>query len=121
MSARRCEVVVIGAGIAGLAAARDLVSTGRSVAVYEARNRVGGRLLSLDDGGVVDLGATWFWPNEPAVHALIEELDVPAFPQALDGDALFELDSRAARRIPGNPIDRVASRDRHDHVRPAPG
>lgn len=110
MNAKRRDVVIIGAGIAGLAAARDLVSTGRSVAVYEARDRVGGRLLSLDDGGAVDLGATWFWPNEPAVHALIEELDVPAFPQALDGDTLFEPDGRGTRRMPGNPIDVVSSR-----------
>lgn len=104
MTAKRCDVVIIGAGVAGLTAAHDLVSAGRSVAVYEARDRVGGRLLSLDVGGVVDLGATWFWPNEPVVRALIEELDVPAFPQALDGDTLFEADSRGARRIPGSTV-----------------
>ena len=110
MTGKRCDVVIIGAGIAGLAAARDLVATGSSVVVHEARDRVGGRLLSLDDGAVVDLGATWFWPNEPAVHALIEELDVPAFQQALDGDALFEPDSTGVRRIAGNPIAVLSSR-----------
>lgn len=110
MTANRCDVVIIGAGVAGLTAARDLVSAGRSVAVYEARDRVGGRLLSLDDGGVVDLGATWFWPDEPAVRALTEELDVPAFPQALEGDLLFEADRTGASRIPGNPVGVPSSR-----------
>ena len=110
MTANRCDVVVIGAGMAGLTAARDLISAGRSVAVYEARERVGGRLLSLQDGGAVDLGASWFWPDEPAVQALVGELDVPVFPQAIDGDTMFEADTRGARRVPGNPIDVVSSR-----------
>ena len=110
MTANRCDVVIIGAGIAGLTAARDLVAAGRSVTVYEARERVGGRLLSITDDGAVDLGATWFWPNEPAVQALTDELDVPVFPQALDGDTMFEADHSGAQRVPGNPIDVVSSR-----------
>ena len=110
MSANRCDVLVVGAGIAGLTAARDVVSTGRSVLVHEARDRAGGRLLSLDDGAVVDLGATWYWPDEPAVQALVEELDVPVFPQALAGDTVFEPHSGHPRRVAGNPIDVVSSR-----------
>lgn len=110
MRPNRCDVVIIGAGMAGLTAARHLTSAGSSVAVHEARERVGGRLLSVDDAGALDLGATWFWPGEQAVQALVEELDVPVFPQALDGDTLFEADSRGARRIPGNPIGSVSSR-----------
>lgn len=55
------DVLVIGAGVAGLAAARRLADAGLRVAVLEARDRVGGRLWSLRDGrgGVWDLGASW--------------------------------------------------------------
>jgi monoamine oxidase len=104
---RHYDAVVVGAGIAGLTAARHLLAAGRTVAVHEARDRVGGRLLSVGDGtDVIDLGATWFWPGEPHVHDLAEELGVATFEQSLSGDAMFEADAtRGPQRISGNPID----------------
>ncbi len=102
---------MIGAGIAGLTAARALVGAGLSVRVHEARDRVGGRLLSrTDDRCTVDLGAAWFWPNEPMVQALATELAVGTFPQGLAGDAMFEADHGVARRLAGNPITTVSGR-----------
>lgn len=62
----RYDVVVIGAGFAGLVAARDLIEAGRTVAVLEARDRAGGRTYSTTFPGtdvVVDLGAEWFDPQ----------------------------------------------------------
>lgn len=103
---RHVDVVVVGAGIAGLSAARRLLAADLTVAVHEARGRVGGRLLSVSgQNGVVDLGATWFWPNEPYVQALAEQLRVGTFEQSLTGDAMFESEGRAPQRISGNPID----------------
>ena len=62
------DVVVIGAGFAGLVAARDLIEAGRNVVVLEARDRTGGRTYSSTFPGtdvVIDLGAEWF---DPARH-----------------------------------------------------
>lgn len=111
---RRRDVVVVGAGIAGLTAARTLLSAGHTVAVHEARDRVGGRLLSVGDSdGAVDLGASWFWPDEPQVQSLVAELGLRTFQQSLAGDALFEPDAHGVRRLAGNPIDRRSGRFRH--------
>ncbi|MDK3258825.1 flavin monoamine oxidase family protein [Blastococcus capsensis] len=105
------DVVVMGAGIAGLAAAHALTAAGLSVSVHEARNRVGGRLLSsTHDDGAIDLGATWFWPDEPLVRALTDDLGLATHPQALSGDALFEVDQRGPQRLAGNPLDVPSAR-----------
>ncbi|HEY6397721.1 MAG TPA: FAD-dependent oxidoreductase, partial [Solirubrobacteraceae bacterium] len=60
------DVVVIGAGFAGLCAARDLAASGASVLVLEARDRLGGRTFTSDFTGStekVELGGSWFAPE----------------------------------------------------------
>ena len=99
------DVIVVGAGVAGLAAARSMVALGRSVSVIEGRDRVGGRLRSVPAGeSRLDLGATWFWPGEHRVSALVAELGLRVHEQHLAGDAVFQLPD-GAQRIDGNPID----------------
>jgi monoamine oxidase len=71
------DVAVVGAGIAGLFAANRLIDAGATCVVLESRDRIGGRLLSHDSvAGRFDLGATWFWPGEQRVAALVDELHV---------------------------------------------
>jgi len=101
------DVLVIGAGVAGLSAARALLDAGQSVMVLEARNRTGGRLHSTDSG--LDLGASWCWAGEQRVARLVEEFTLPTHPQHLAGDAVYD-DATNVVRLDGNPIDVPASR-----------
>lgn len=104
------DVVVVGAGIAGLAVAESLVNSGASVCVLEARSRTGGRIFSAPTSwGPVDLGATWFWDGEHRVEALMERLKLSTFSQHLAGDTIVE-DARGRHRIQGNLIDVAAHR-----------
>jgi monoamine oxidase len=80
------DVVVIGAGLAGLSAARDLASAGVDVVVLEARNRPGGRVeqTTLPDRRLVQLGGEVVGPFHEAYCGLVAELGLtlePSFPQ----------------------------------------
>jgi monoamine oxidase len=72
------DVCVVGAGYAGLVAARTIARAGRSVVVLEARDRVGGRVWTqkLDDGTAIDIGGTWVGPEHDAIRALAAEYGV---------------------------------------------
>ncbi len=85
------DVVVVGAGLAGLTTADALHAAGRSVAVVEARPSIGGRIKTLVDGDAwFDLGATWHWSNQPEMRSLAADLGLATFPQYRDGLAVAE-------------------------------
>ncbi len=75
------DVIVVGAGLSGLCAARDLVARGKDALVLEARDRVGGRMLrkAVVDGGWIDLGGQWIGPTHTGVLSLAESLGVKYF------------------------------------------
>ncbi|MBM4377050.1 MAG: FAD-dependent oxidoreductase [Deltaproteobacteria bacterium] len=81
------DAVVVGAGLSGLTAARKLVTVGRTVRVFEASARLGGKIRTERFGGAhVDLGAHWIGPGQPRITALVKELGLATEPQPLDGD-----------------------------------
>src|SRR5438874_8112238 len=78
---RKCDVVVVGAGFAGLTAARELHRAGRSVLVLEARKRVGGRALNKDIrcGEISERGAHFAGATQDHILAAAEERRVGKF------------------------------------------
>lgn len=111
MNATGTDVVVVGAGVAGLAVAAALHEREVDAIVLEARRRVGGRLLSSSPAGQrrLDLGATWFWPNEHRVRSLVGALDVEWFAEHPIGDALYHA-ADGVQRLDGNPLDTASYR-----------
>jgi monoamine oxidase len=102
------DVVVVGAGLAGLVAARQLAASGRSVIVLEARDRVGGRTLnaSVGAGKVVEMGGQWVGPTQDRILALAGELGVETFPTYYEGRNVLQL--RGKRRSYKGTIPRMA-------------
>jgi monoamine oxidase len=102
------DVAVVGAGFAGLAAARALEAAGAGAVVLEARDRVGGRVVnaSIGDDAVVEEGGQWIGPTQDRAYALARELGVETFPTHTEGANLLRLDGRL-RRYRGT-IPRVA-------------
>ena len=84
-------MIVVGAGLAGLTAARKVLAGGKSVILMEAQNRVGGRTLSEDigDGEVADLGGTFIGPTQDHIAAVVKELGIPTFPTYNTGNNVF--------------------------------
>lgn len=93
------DVVVVGAGLSGLRAARELADAGREVVVLEARDRVGGRLLNvtLGEGVAVDVGGQWVGSDHTRVQRLAAELGIEIFPQHGAGRNLLDVDGKRRR------------------------
>jgi monoamine oxidase len=100
-----CDVVVVGAGLAGLTAARELSAAGLEVRVLEARDRVGGRTLNHSVGerpeDVVELGGQWVGPTQLEVLGLAADLGLATYPTHAEGKNLLETDLGKVKRYSG--------------------
>lgn len=112
------DAVVLGAGLAGLSAARDLARGGADVAVLEARNRPGGRVLSteLDDGRVVQLGGELVGTTHTSYLALVAEVGLTVRDGyiAEPGRTVWDLDGAVTC---GDPAPWMSHADHDDYAR----
>ena len=89
------DVIIIGAGLAGLTAAQHIVKAGYSCRILEARNRVGGRTWSQKQatGGVIDVGAAWINDtNQSRMIALARQFNAELVKQNTNGSVILESD-----------------------------
>lgn len=84
------DVLIVGAGAAGLTAANELRKAGLSVAVLEARDRVGGRLWTdVIDGAMLEIGGQWVSPDQDALIETIDELGLETYSRYREGDSVY--------------------------------
>jgi len=96
------DVVVIGAGAAGLTAANDLRTAGLSVVVLEARDRVGGRLWTdVVDGAMLELGGQWVSPDQTALIDTVADLGLETYSRYREGDSVYVGPGGDAKRFTG--------------------
>ena len=107
----RTETLIVGGGLCGLHTASELTKRGADFMLVEARDRLGGRILSRTFGGSgdeheqpgFDLGPAWFWPGQALMESLIDELGLSSqiFTQYASGEGIYEDEQSVRRGVPG--------------------
>ena len=96
------DVVIVGAGAAGLTAANELRKAGLSVAVLEARDRVGGRLWTdVIDGAMLEIGGQWVSPDQDALIDTLADLGLETYERYREGDSVYINEAGELTRFTG--------------------
>lgn len=96
--AREADVIIVGGGLSGLVAAREVLDAGREPLVLEADERIGGRILTEEvDGVPLELGAQWIGDTHHRMEALAEEVGVKIYDQFEDGETTYEFAGEVLR------------------------
>ena len=96
--AREADVIIVGAGLSGLSAAREVLDAGREPLVLEADDRVGGRIRTEHvDGIPLELGAQWIGDTHHRMQALAAEHGVQIYDQFEDGETTYEFAGEVLR------------------------
>lgn len=114
------DVVIIGAGASGLTAATRLRAAGLSVAVLEARDRVGGRLWTNDiEGATLEIGGQWVSPDQDALIETLEELGLETYSRYREGDSVYINALGAHTRFTGEifPVEASTQREMERLIR----
>ncbi len=102
------DVCIVGAGLSGAYAAYLL--RGYSVAVVDARCRVGGRLLTAEEQGGGDLGGAWIWPrSEYAMKQFVDQLGIKTVDQYTDGESFFRTSDGRTHSFPPGEADQYVA------------
>lgn len=116
------DVAVVGAGLSGLMAARELRQQGLSVHILEARERTGGRMIrqTTRTGAVIDLGGQWGGATHHRFQTLVDELGIKTFPSYYDGKGVLHWDGkRVVADLAKQPSDSVLLFDGEQIEQPA--
>jgi len=101
------DILIIGGGISGLLATWQLRYAGINTVLLEARDRFGGRILTVggDNGANCDLGPSWFWSGQPLIASLLNHFNIPYYQQFTEGAVLFQRsDGSVERAIDSSPM-----------------
>ncbi|WFD32416.1 monoamine oxidase [Malassezia sp. CBS 17886] len=113
VSAAPYDAVIVGGGLSGLSAAKQLAASNKTYVVLEARDRVGGRVenMKLENGGVTEVGAEFVGPTQNKVLALAKELNLEVYDTYNEGKNVLWQDGKRQLFDAGGPLGALPPED----------